>query len=154
AEGLRDPHQQNRPSELDRDVAVEALTTLRERRFGSRARVFDATVVAMVTACTSAIDGDRAIRLRAQLDAIEHAFSVSRGAPSPSYIWGSVDHFLAHEASGRRARLETERARAVRAREAHVQREGGRESRQRREECGPPPEVLKFIERFGRGKRT
>jgi hypothetical protein len=62
------------------------LGILRERRFGRRVGLFDTKVVAMVAACVSAIDGEREIKLRAQLDAIEHAFVVSRGAPTPSFV--------------------------------------------------------------------
>lgn len=134
------------PSEADREVAVEALAKLRERRFGRAAKVFDATVVAMVARCASVIDGDRETKLRAQLDAIEGAFLVSRGTPTPTFIWGSIDHFLEHEASGRKSRLECERARAMRAHEAKIQRELAREwALREREACGPPPEALKFM---------
>lgn len=140
-------------SELDRDVAREALGMLRERRFGHRGRLFDARLVAMVAASVSAIEGDRETKLRAQLDAIAHAFSVSRGAPTPAYIWGNIDLFLHHEAHGRNARSDRALARARQARAAEAERTRARErSRQDREACGPPPEVLQFIAELQRGK--
>lgn len=142
-------------SETDRSVAREVLGVLRERRFGRRGGLFDAKVVAMVAACVSVVDGDRKTKLRAQLDAIEHAFSVSRDTPTPSYIWGSVDHFLGHEAQGRGARVAAERARAQHSRSAQAERLLARElSRQEREACAPPPEVLEFLEAFQRGHQT
>ncbi len=141
------------PSELDRDVAREALGVLRERRFGRRVGLFDTKVVAMVAACASAIDGDRETKLRAQRDAIEHAFAVSRSTPTPSFVWGSIDHFLNHETHGRRARVEAERAGARQARAAEAERSRARErSRLEREACAPPPEVLQFMAEFPRGK--
>jgi hypothetical protein len=140
-------------SELDRDIAREALGTLRERRFGRRVKLFESNVVAMVTACVSAIAGDRETKLRAQLDAIEHAFRKSRGAPTPSYIWGNIDHFLEHEAGGRSARVEGEQARVRKQNVAEAERSRAREwARREREACPPPPEVLQFIEDFGRGR--
>jgi hypothetical protein len=107
----------------------------------------------MVAACVSAIDGDRETKIRAQLDAIEHAFSVSRGTPTPSFVWGNIDHFLEHEAGGRSARLEGARARLRQERDAEAERSRAREwSRQERAACAPPPEVLEFIEGLQRGK--
>jgi hypothetical protein len=141
------------PSELDRNVAREVLGALRERRFGHRVGLFDTKVVAMVAACVSAIEGDRETKLRAQLDAIEHAFGVSRGTPTPSFVWRSIDHFLDHETQGRSARVEGERARARRARAAEAERLRARDlSQQERKACGPPPEVLQFMAEFQRGK--
>ena len=142
-----------RLSALDRDVAREVLGILRERRFGHRVSVFDTKVVAMVAACVSAIDGDREAKMRAQLDAIEHAFSVSRGTPTPSFVWGNIDHFLDHETRGRIARVEGERTRARQARAAEADRLRTRQlSQQEREACGPPPEVLQFMAELQRGK--
>jgi len=110
------------PSALDRDVAREVLGILRERRFGRRVGLFDTKVMAMVAACVSAIDGDRETKLRAELDAIEHAFAVSRGTPTPRFVWGSVDHFLDHEQQGRGARAVAARKRARQARAAEEER--------------------------------
>jgi hypothetical protein len=121
-------------------VAREVLGTLRERRFGHRVRLFDTKVVAMVAACVSAIDGDRETKIRAQLDAIEHAFSVSRGTPTPSFAWGNIDHLLEHEAGGRSARLEGARARLRQERDAEAERSRAREwSRQERAACPRRP---------------
>lgn len=140
-------------SELDRDVAREVLGILRERRFGHRVRLFDSKVVGMVAASVSAINGDRETKLRAQLDAIEHAFGVSRGTPTPSFVWGNIDHFLEHEAGGRSTRLEGARARLRQERAAEAERSRARKwSRQEREACGPPPEVLQFMAEFRRGE--
>jgi len=141
------------PSELDRNVAREVLGALRERRFGRRVGLFDTKVVAMVAACVSAVGGDREAKLRAQMDAIQHAFAVSRGTPTPSFVWGSIDHFLDHETQGRGARVEAERALARQARAAEAERLRARELAQHeREACGPPPEVLQFMAEFQRGK--
>ena len=90
-------------SEVDREIALEALRTLRERRFGRGVRLFDANVIDLVVACGSAIEGDEETKRRAQHDAIEHAFAVSRGKPTPSFIWGSIDHFFEHEQCGRKS---------------------------------------------------
>jgi len=140
-------------SEVDRDVAREALGILRERRFGHRVGLFDTKVVAMVAACVSTIDGDRETKLRAQVDAIEHAFGVSRGTPTPTFVWGNIDHFLDHETQGRSARVEHERAQARQAGAVEAERLRARElSRQEREACAPPPEVLQFMAEFQRGK--
>jgi hypothetical protein len=146
-------------SKMDREIALEALAALRERRFGRGVRLFDTRVVATVAACVSAIEGDREAKLRAQFDAIEHAVAVSRGGPSPNYIWGDVDHFLEHELCGRKARLERERARVRQARAAEAERLRALEgARLEREACGPPPEALRFMAElgirsdFGRGK--
>jgi hypothetical protein len=141
------------PSDLDRDVAREVLGVLRERRFGRRVGLFDTKIVAMVSECASAIDGDRETKLRAQLDAIDHAFAVSRSTPTPSFVWGSLDHFLNHETQGRRARVEAERARARQARAAEAERLRARDlARQERDGCGPAPEVLQFMAEFQRGQ--
>lgn len=141
-------------SELDVDVAREVLGTLRERRFGHRVRWFDPKIVAMVAACASVIDGDRETKRRALLDAMEHAFSVSRGTPTPSFVWGNIDHFLEHEAGGRNARLEGARARLRQERAAEGERARARErSRYAREACSPPPEVLQIIGELGCRKR-
>lgn len=143
-------------SEGDREIAFEVLATLRERRFGRGAKLFQADVATMVATCVSVVDGDRDAKKRAQLDAIEHAFSVSRGAPTPSYIWGSIDHFLEHEAGGRNARLERERMRARLAHVAGVDRARvGDRSRREREVCGIPSEALRLMEELRRqGKRA
>jgi hypothetical protein len=139
-------------SEIDREVAREALAELRKRRFGCVAGQFDTKDVAMAFACASAVDGDRETKTRAQLDAIAHAFEVSRGNPTPRYIWGSIDHFLEHAASGRIARLEHDKARARRERALEAEREGAREhSRRERERCRMPLEARSLVEQLQRG---
>jgi hypothetical protein len=141
-------------SPVDQEVAREALATLRKRRFGCTARLFDAKDVQTVAVCVSTVDGDREVKMRAQRDAIDHAFGVSRGPPSPSYIWGSIDHFLEHEAAGRSSREESERARVRQERAAEAERTRAREwARREREVCGPPPEVLRVMEELWGGKR-
>jgi len=151
----RKESQQLKPSEVDCEVAVEALAKLRVRRFGRGGKLFDATVVSMAAACVSMIEGDRDTKMLAQLDAIEEAFRVSLGTPTPTYIWGSLDHFLQHEASGRKSRLECDRVHARRAHEAQVERERAREwSRREREACGPPPETLKLMAELGCGRHS
>ncbi|MFZ5894786.1 MAG: hypothetical protein ACOY0T_27230 [Myxococcota bacterium] len=138
-------------SETDWEIAFEVLAMLRERRFGRGARLFEANVLEMVATCVSVVEGDREAKRRAQLDAIEHAFGVSHGAPTPSYIWGSIDHFLEHEARGRTARLHLERAQARRAHAAAGQRQQARvRSLQGEEVCGITPQALRFIDEFGR----
>jgi hypothetical protein len=138
--------------EVDSEVAREALATLRQRRFGRETKLFFTKDIAMVAACVSVINGDRETKMRAQLDAIEHAFSVSRGTPSPSYIWGSIDLFLQHETAGRSARLEQERLRARQVRAAKEELQRDREWSQR-ESCPPTPEALRFLQEH-RPRRT
>lgn len=147
-------------SEMDREIALEVLATLRERRFGRGVRLFDAKVVGLVAACVSAIEGDRETKMRAQLDAIEHAFAVSRGNPTPTYIWSSIDHFFEHELCGRKARLEREGALARQARAAEGERvRASAMARLEREACGPTPAALRLMAElgirtdFGRGSR-
>jgi hypothetical protein len=107
--------------------------------------VFDAALVAMVALCAASVLADTAVR-QAMSDAIAHAFTSSKGPPSARYVWGTSDHFLAHEAHGRRARADGEAARKRHAADEAAARGREREWReQARQACGPPPELLRVL---------
>ena len=84
-------------SEEDRAVARAALAERMKRKHPTRSapRWFDVGDLAMVTACSSAIDGGGDTKLQAHREAIVGAFLVSKdGPPTVRFIWGKLDHFL------------------------------------------------------------
>lgn len=102
----------------DQEIARKALAERMKRKHPTRraARWFDAGELAMVAACSAALEGDAAEKLVAHRDAIAGAFITSKdGAPTVRFIWEKLDHFFDHVDRGRRRRLADERA--VRKRE-------------------------------------
>jgi len=60
-------------------------------------RWFDAADVAIVAACSSALEGGREAKLQAHHEAIVGAFCASKnGPPTVRFIWGKLDHFFDH----------------------------------------------------------
>ncbi len=98
------------------DVLVErargALAARRVRRHPGRHLSVTATrqEIALVVACAAALDGSGEARRLALRDALEGAWETSSGPPSVKFIFGSVEHFLSHEARGRTARERSVRA--------------------------------------------
>ena len=140
-----------RVTETEREVARASLAELRRTRFPDRALVpvFDATEVEMAALCAASVPGDAAAKQQAMTDAITHAFESSKGTPTPRYVWSAPDHFLAHEAHGRQARLARkaarERAVALEAAARARDREWREQARQASE---LPPELRRM---FGLG---
>jgi hypothetical protein len=152
SEGGANEEEDLNASQIDREVAREALAALRKRRFGCVAGLFDTKDLALASACATAVTGDRETKMRAQQDAIAHAFEISKGNPTPRYIWGNIDHFLEHAASGRIARLEHDKTRARQERALEAEREGAREhSRRERGRCRMPLEARNLVEELQRG---
>lgn len=105
-------------SREDREVARRALEERMKRKHPTRPppRWFDASEVALVAACSSAIEGDVDAKLEAHRDAITGAFAASKnGPPTVRFIWGKLDHFLDHIERERR-KLRAERAAGLRSR--------------------------------------
>jgi hypothetical protein len=135
-------------TETDREVAKDALRELRKRRFPDRApgTVFDVRLVDMVALCSASVPGDAQAKRQAMSDATANAFACSNGPPTARYIWNTPDHFLAHEARGRRARRDAEAARRRKAIAEAADRERDREWREgARRASGPPPELLRVL---------
>jgi hypothetical protein len=111
--------QQVEVSQEDRDVARRALAERMQRKHPTcpAPRWFDAGELALVAACSTAIEGDGGAKLQAHREAIVGAFSASKDEPpTVRFIWGKLDHFLDHIERGRRklraesaARLRSER---------------------------------------------
>jgi hypothetical protein len=143
-------------SEIDIDVARIALAEHRQRRFPGRpTTLLDAGNVAIVAKCSSAIAGDRHIKIRAMQDALDHAFKASKGHPTVRYIWEKLDHFLEHESRGRRIRQERERARErASQREAEERRKDREWQEQRRDAYVPPPEFTNLFRQGAPTRRT
>ncbi len=103
------------------DIARRALTDRMRRKHPLRPapRWFDAGELAMVSACSAALEGDSETKLLAHRDAIAGAFLASKkGPPTVRFIWQKLDHFFDHVDRGRRRRLAEERAAQLRARKA------------------------------------
>jgi hypothetical protein len=94
-------------------VARESLVAHYARKDPSlpRPRVFDARDVALVAARVALLPGDLFEQVQANVDAIDGAWSVSKGAPSIGFVWGEQEHFVTHWKNGRARRLAAERAR-------------------------------------------
>ena len=102
-------------TEEDREIARAALADRMHRKHPTRPppRWFDATELALVAACSGALDGDREAKLEAHREAIEGAHLASKdGPPTVRFIWGKLEHFLDHVERGRK------KARATRSRGA------------------------------------
>jgi hypothetical protein len=103
--------------EEDRALARAALAERMKRKHPTRSapRWFDAGDLAMVAACSSAIEGDGETKLQAHREAIVGAFLASKeGPPTVRFIWGKLEHFLDHVEGGRR-RLRAEHASKLRS---------------------------------------
>ena len=101
-----------------RRMALEALTQRFTRACPDVAPpAWDPAVVAQVVSCLEALPGTHAERAQASRDAVDGAFSSSKGPPSPRYVWGDRECFARHWRTGRAMRLE---AAAVRARPARA----------------------------------
>jgi Helix-turn-helix domain len=101
----------------DREVARRALEERMQRKHPTRPapRWFDAGELALVVACSSAIEGNDETKVQAHREAIVGAFLVSKdGPPTVRFIWGKLDHFLDHVERGRR-KLRAERASKLRS---------------------------------------
>jgi hypothetical protein len=141
-------------AEDDKETARVALGERMARKYPTRRapRWFDAGDVAMVAACSSALEGDREAKLQAHHEAIVGAFCASRnGAPTVRFVWGKLDHFFDHLERGRR-KLRAER-------EAQLRAEREVEPTQRVTRVAapwiPPAQVQADLERvFGPGWRT
>ena len=146
--------QQVEVTEDDREIARVALGERMARKHPTRLapRWFDAGDVAMVAACSSALEGDRGAKLQAHHEAIVGAFCASKnGAPTVRFVWGKLDHFFDHLERGRR-KLRAER-------EAQLRAEREVEPTQRVTRVAapwiPPAQVQADLERvFGPGWRT
>ena len=104
-------------TEEDREVAKAALVERMHRKHPTRPppRWFDASELALVAACSGALEGDREAKLEAHRDALEGAHLASKdGPPTVRFIWGKLEHFLDHVERGRK------KARALRLRDAPV----------------------------------
>ncbi len=104
-------------SEEDRAVARAALAERMKRKHPTRPapRWFDGGDLAIVAACSSAIEGDGDAKLQAHREAIVGAFLASKeGPPTVRFIWGKLEHFLDHVERGRR-RLRAEHASKLRS---------------------------------------
>ncbi len=91
-------------TEEDRAVARAALAERMKRKHPRRSppRWFDAGELAIVAACSSAIEGDRDAKLAAHRHAIDGAYRVSKdGPPTARFIWEKLEHFLDHVERGR-----------------------------------------------------
>jgi len=100
-------------SKEDEEIARRALTERMARKHPTRPapRWFDVGEVAMVAACTAALEGEAEAKMVAHRDALAGAFLVSKdGPPTVRFIWEKLDHFLDHMERGRRRRLADERA--------------------------------------------
>jgi hypothetical protein len=109
------------PSPEDREVAQLALVERMRRKHPTRlipaTRAFDPDEIAMVAACSAAVDGDREAKLAAHRQALTGAFAASKdGAPTVRFTWGTLDHFLDHVERGRRELQSAERERRRRER--------------------------------------
>jgi hypothetical protein len=92
------------PTEADRDIARVVLGERLARKFPDRAlpRWFERGDVEQVARCTMLLDGDREAKISAHRGALDAAFAASRnGPPTVKFVWGSVEHFLAHVDRGR-----------------------------------------------------
>jgi hypothetical protein len=104
-------------SEEDRAVARAALAERMKRKHPTRSapRWFDGGDLAIVAACSSAIEGDGDAKLQAHREAIVGAFLASKeGPPTVRFIWGKLEHFLDHVERGRR-RLRADHASKLRS---------------------------------------
>ncbi|MCW5831345.1 MAG: helix-turn-helix domain-containing protein [Labilithrix sp.] len=100
-------------TEEDREIARVALTERMKRKHPKRPppRWFDAGELALVAACSSAIEGDREAKLQAHRNALAGAYLVSKdGPPTVRFIWEKIDHFFEHADRGRARALAEERA--------------------------------------------
>jgi hypothetical protein len=91
-------------TEEDRQVARAALAERMRRKHPKRTppRWFDAGELAIVAACSSAVEGDRNAKLAAHRHAIDGAYAVSKeGPPTVRFIWEKLEHFLDHVERGR-----------------------------------------------------
>lgn len=105
--GCSSPEEQqgSGPSEEDREVARLALVERMRRKYPTRPTPaqLDAGEIALVAACSAAIDGDREAKLAAHHEALTGAFAASKdGPPTVRFTWGTLEHFLDHAARGRR----------------------------------------------------
>jgi hypothetical protein len=88
----------------DTEVAQEALATLYRLRHPSSPEPapFRPDEVALVVARTRSCAGDADAKRALHRDAMRGAFLVSRGGPpTVRFVWGRMEHFLAHAARGR-----------------------------------------------------
>jgi hypothetical protein len=91
-------------TEEDREVARAALAERMRRKHPKRPppRWFDAGELAIVAACSSAIEGDHEAKLAAHRHAIDGAYAVSKERPpTVRFIWEKLEHFLDHVDRGR-----------------------------------------------------
>jgi len=108
------------PGDDDRELARMALAERLKRKYPEREvktrQWFAADELELVARCSHAVGSSREAKQQALLDAIEAAFAKSkRGAPSVSFIWGTVEHFLDHADRGKRRRIRADlKARAPR----------------------------------------
>jgi hypothetical protein len=101
--------QQSIPCAEDEEVARLALVERMRRRYPARPTPdpavwrFDAGDVAMVAACSAAIEGDREAKLAVHRAALTGAFAASKeGPPTVRFTWGTLEHFFDHVERGRR----------------------------------------------------
>jgi hypothetical protein len=86
--------------------------------------------VALVIECTRGCDGDWDEKRVMHRHAVRGAFLVSRGGPPTArFVWGRMDHFLAHVARGRAeaARVSSARTRPTPEEPAPVSPQANRE---------------------------
>jgi hypothetical protein len=91
----------------DRAAArIAVAECLRKRYPGARTpHTLDDADVECVAQCAAAVPGELHAKLQALRDSLEGALCVSRQPPTVRYIWGTLEHFQAHSACGRRLRL-------------------------------------------------
>jgi DNA-binding MarR family transcriptional regulator len=94
--------EQEEKLDVDRQTAREALAELVAKKYPRRPtpRVFDATALALATACSSSIEGGHEQKLAALRFAIAGAWTVSDGPPSARFIFGALEHFVDHVERG------------------------------------------------------
>ena len=97
----------------DEEIGTKALVARMKRKHPTRAapRWFDEGELALVAACSAALEGNAESKLLAHHDAIVGAFLASTDrAPTVRFIWEKLDHFFDHVDRGRRRRLADERS--------------------------------------------
>ena len=105
-------------ADIEVEMAREALSALYLRRHPSGPVLpsFPQDEIALVVRCTRACVGDADTKRAMHHYALRGALAVSRGGPpTPRFVWGRMEHFLAHVARGR---AELARSSAARTRPA------------------------------------
>jgi hypothetical protein len=95
------------PSPPPSPVAHAGLVALFRRKHPGRPlpRRFDPGELDLVAQCVEDADWEEPVDAETQADAVAGAFLLSKDrAPTVKFIWGNVDHFLAHVARGRKLR--------------------------------------------------